>query len=442
LSQPQFLPASVEEFIPLDSPVRGFKAMLAALDFTAVLDTYFPYGGVGYHPQVLAGICLQGALDGIHAGRVLEERCRYDLRYWYLTGGQVPDHTTISRFRNRMIAVGEQAFGQTVKLARNLGLGDSGTATIDGRKTAGALDQWVRLRKDATIEELGQVSDSEARTLWCTRSGYVNGYSCMVAVDARDDVVIGACASNESSDNKSLGPLLEAIEVQSGKLPMAMVMDAGFSGSDSTHQLAAKEVEAFISPQEDEFWDLDADGEVICPAGHRLVKTHHKNVKTGARQVYRIKQCPKCPLKELCGVNKTSKSLTVHQGTDPRDYVRAMVLARTPEGRERLAYRKGSIERLFAQLFYHQRFRHFTMRGLSGAKVQLLILCMAHNLRVLASRVSEMLGPEAVAELLRHILGRLSSLSMILAPQFFATERPRDPTRLFRGRPAPIRGES
>jgi len=421
--EPRLLPPSVEDLIPEDDPVRAYKVMLNALGFQALLDTYLPFGGVSYDPRVLAAAWLFASTDGVHTSRELEKRCRFDVRYWFLTGGHCPDHTTLSRFRLRLKGVGQEFFSETNNLARELGLGTSGAATIDGRKTAGALDQWTRLGKDATEEELAAVSDSEARTLWCTRSGYVNGYSCMVGVDARDDVIVGACLSQESSDNKSLGQLLQAVEAQSGTLPQTLVMDAGFSGSDSTGQLADKGVEAFISPKEEQFWDLDAAGEVICPAGHRLVKTEHKNLLPGQRQTYRIAQCTHCPLRALCGLKTGNKTLQVHQGQDPRDWVRAMVLARTPEGRERLAYRKGSIERLFAQLFYHQRFRRFTMRGLDGAGIQLLILCAAHNLRVLAALMRLLLGSGGIAALERLFWRCFSSLAALLARHGLPTGR-------------------
>jgi transposase len=224
-AKPQLMPASVEELIPKDDPVRGYKVMLGALGFQALLDTYCPFGGVSYDPRMLAAVWLFASTDGVHTSRELEKRCRFDVRYLYLTGGQCPGHTTLSRFRVRLMSVGQEFFAETNQLAQGLGLGISGTATIDGRKTAGALDQWTRLRKDATEKELAFVSDGEARTLYCTRSGYVNGYSCMVGVDAQDDVIVGACVSQESSDNKSLPQTLEAIEVQSGALPPKVVMD-------------------------------------------------------------------------------------------------------------------------------------------------------------------------------------------------------------------------
>ena len=433
-AQPQLVPPSVEEIIDLDDPVRAFKILVFGLDLNEILATYFPYGGVGYEPKALVAVFLYAAMLGVHTTREIEKLCKYDLRFWFLTDGQVPDFTTLSRFRIRLMQVDAAFFSKSVKVCRNLGLGNSGVAAIDGRKTAGALDQWMRLRKDATEEELAAVSDSEARTLWCRRSGYVNGYTCMVGADMQDDIILGTCVTNESSDNTSLGNLLEAIETQSGVLPATMVMDAGFNGSDCTAELAAREVEAFISPKQEEFWDLDADGEVICPMGHRLEKGSLQNLKTGQRQVYSIRHCPKCPVKGLCGVGKGRKSLTVHQGADPRDWVRAQILARTPEGRKFLAYRKGSIERLFAQLFYHQKFRRFTMRGPRGAGVQLHILSAAHNLWLLASRMTEMLGAEGIAQLKNHLMRPLeaiwAALTSLKAIWIALTDRTRNRTMI------------
>jgi transposase len=409
--QPQVLAPTIGEMIPEDSPVRMYRAMTNSLGFSSLLDTYVPFGGISYDPRILAALWLFAATDGVHTSRELEKHCQYDVRYMFLAGGQVPDHTTLSRFRNRLTSISEDFFAETVELAKGLGLGVGGTATLDGRKTAGALDQWRTLRKNTTEEELWEISDPEARTLRCTRTGFVNGYSCMACVDTQDDIVLGACISRESNDAQALRPLMEAVRSQNSELPATMVMDAGFEGSECAGQLGRADVLAFIGQKEPLFWDLDADGEVVCPAGHRLTKIVQDKPRPNQR--YSIRQCAHCLVKELCGT-KSSKTITVKSGEDPKDLVRANILANTPEGRMRLAYRKGSIERLFAQLFYHQKFRAFTLRGMIGAKIQFHLLCAAHNLRVIAKRLQEMFGIEglrALANIYRALLQKLFDLT-------------------------------
>jgi len=427
-SQPQVLAPTIGEMIPEDSPVRMYLAMTNSLKFTSLLDTYFPFGGISYDPRILAVLWLFAATDGVHTSRELEKHCQYDVRYMFLAGGQVPDHTTLSRFRNRLTFISEDFFAETVELAKGLGLGVSGTATLDGRKTAGALDQWQKLRKNTTEAELCEVSDPEARTLRCTRTGFVNGYSCMACVDAQDDIVLGASISRESNDAQALGPLLEAIRSQNSEFPSTLVMDAGFEGSECAGQLARANVLAFIGQKEPLFWDLDADGEVVCPAGHRLTKSVHD--KPQPHQRYRIHQCTKCLVKGLCGV-KDSKTITVKSREDPKDLVRANILANTPEGRMHLAYRQGSIERLFAQLFYHQKFRAFTLRGMLGAKIQFHLLSAAHNLRVIAKRLQEMFGSE-VLKTLESIYRALFSRLFELTHHKIQTKRTRFAKACFR----------
>jgi hypothetical protein len=213
----------------------------------------------------------------------------------------------------------------------------------------------------------------------------VTGYNLQVAVDMEGGAVLGCAATNESHDGSALDEALDACEDQGG-LPEKLALDAGYDGAANAEELAERGVESFVSPKgkDAEFWRENEEGKLVCPAGHALRRQGSFPDERGRRRVrYWIKECANCPLKATCCKGRY-KTLTVPDGVDPVHWVRNAHRARSPEGESMRVRRSCTVELLFAQLFWNQRFRRLLMRGLSGARVHLLVLCLAHNLRLLA----------------------------------------------------------
>lgn len=377
--EPELMEDSWRDWIPKDDLVWVLKPVVRELDVSGLADLYADRGGVAYDPVRLLVLVLYGSWEGMHSSRELEKRCQTDARYRYLMDGQVPDHCTIHRFLHRVGDSLPDLLAQTVEYLGLEGRCPRKRGAIDGVRVAGNVSQW----RDSG-------SDPEARTLARTQGDYVTGYNLQVAVDMEGGAVLGCAATNESHDGSALEEALDACQEQGG-LPQQLALDAGYDGAANAEALAERGVESFVSPKgkDAEFWRESEDGKLVCPAGHALRRQGSFPGEHGRRRVrYRIKECSDCPLKATCCKGRY-KTLTVPEGVDPVHWVRNAHRARSPEGESMRVRRSCTVELLFAQLFWNQRFRRLLMRGLSGARVHLLVLCLAHNLRLLAGLGSD-----------------------------------------------------
>ena len=101
-SQTTLFPASLEDYVAEDNPVRAIDAFVDGLDlrklgFTSVdpLDT----GRPGYHPAMMLKLYIFGYLNRIPSSRRLERECQRNLELIWLTGKLAPD----PRFREDML---------------------------------------------------------------------------------------------------------------------------------------------------------------------------------------------------------------------------------------------------------------------------------------------------------------------------------------------------
>lgn len=381
---PALLPESWLEWIAKDDLVWVLKPLLREFDLSGLLKLYADCGGVAYDPVALLALILYGTLDRVHSSRELEKRCRTDARYRYLLDGQIPDHCSIHRFRRRVGDALPELLGQTTDLLGLRGKCSRKRGSLDGTRIPGNVSQWRRLMRHEDDDE--PISDPDARTLYRTQGGYVVGYNLQVAVDSDNLAVLGCEATNNAYDGNVLESALDACQDQGG-LPEKLAMDAGYADAACSEMIADRGVEGFASPKEETglFWREREDGKLVCPAGHELKRNgRFPNGRGGARVRYWINKCPDCPLKATCHKAKY-KTLTVREGVDPIHWVRNVHRARSPEGIEMRKMRCCTIKLFFAQTFWNLGFRRLLMRGLSGARIHLLILCIAHNLRLLGS---------------------------------------------------------
>jgi len=125
------------------------------------------YSGVGeraYPPRMLLKLWLFGAVSGVYSGREIARRLHYDLRFRYLAGELRPDFRTINRFRVTHIEDFREVFRETVKIAREAGLGKLGRVAIDGTKIRAntsrskAMSRGRMLEAEARLDdEIGQI---------------------------------------------------------------------------------------------------------------------------------------------------------------------------------------------------------------------------------------------------------------------------------------------
>ena len=133
-SQMSLLGYSVEEFARNDPKSRFVVELVSKLDLSGLYSRYSSQGGDSYAPDMMLALWFFAYSNGITSTRKLEELCKFDTRYMYITGNQQPDHSTLSRFRNTHLDLIIQYFAQIILIAEAEGISDFNEIAIDGSK--------------------------------------------------------------------------------------------------------------------------------------------------------------------------------------------------------------------------------------------------------------------------------------------------------------------
>jgi len=100
--QDSFLPASLDDYVAEDNPVRVVEAFIDVLDLMAL-----GFGGAepaatgrpAYHEATMLKIYLYGYLHRIQSSRRLEREAGLNIELMWLTGRLAPDFKTTANFR-------------------------------------------------------------------------------------------------------------------------------------------------------------------------------------------------------------------------------------------------------------------------------------------------------------------------------------------------------
>ena len=125
---------SLDEFVPADAVCRFVVDLVSALDLSDLYADYSPQGGEAYDPGAMLATWFLAYTEGVTSTRKLEERCGRDMHFIYASGNLRPDHTSLSRFRQRHLRRLPDLFVQIVRLAQNRGLSQFRTICIDGTR--------------------------------------------------------------------------------------------------------------------------------------------------------------------------------------------------------------------------------------------------------------------------------------------------------------------
>lgn len=154
------LPVDMMEWLPRDHFVHFLVELVEEMDLSPFLAGYRTdgRGGKAYDPTMMATLLIYAYRDGERSSRQIEERCRTDVAYRFVTGGLVPDHSTIANFRERYEKEIGELFVPVLAVCLRAGLGDVSFAAVDGSKFRCPASTRAN-RKLASIEkELARVT--------------------------------------------------------------------------------------------------------------------------------------------------------------------------------------------------------------------------------------------------------------------------------------------
>ena len=132
------LPPNMAEWLPEDHLVWFVLDVVEQLD-TSRFHAARRTGGAGrqgYDPDLLLALLLYSYAVGERSSRRIERLCVDHVAFRVVCAQDVPDHTTIARFRAEHQDAFAEVFAQVLRLCANQGMVKVGTVAIDGTKIA------------------------------------------------------------------------------------------------------------------------------------------------------------------------------------------------------------------------------------------------------------------------------------------------------------------
>jgi transposase len=128
----------MREWLPADHLVWFLLDVVERLDLEAFRARH-RLGGVGreaYDPQMLLALLIYAYAVGERSSRQIQRLCGTDVAFRVICAQDVPDHTTIARFRQAHVGLFDDVFAQVLRLCARAGMGRLSTVAVDGTKIA------------------------------------------------------------------------------------------------------------------------------------------------------------------------------------------------------------------------------------------------------------------------------------------------------------------
>lgn len=304
--QQQFLPPSIEQYVPDSAPVRVYDALIDAMDMTELgisMDRNRE-GNPRYSPKAMLKLLIYGYSYGVRSSRKLERETHYNLSFIWLMGGLKPDHKTIAEFRRKNKEAITKVLKQTVRICLKMDLVEGNCLFVDSTKIRGAAaigetksrKRWkeqlkeidkriedlldscevidkeesgslVKVKKEIKSQEklkkkverllkkmdeknLQQINGTDPESiLFKGRQGSHAGYSAQVTVDEKHGLIVNADTVRDSVDYHQFSQQIQQAEETMGKECKTAVADAGYSNVNAVKDIVVQGKEVIIPNQ-------------------------------------------------------------------------------------------------------------------------------------------------------------------------------------------------
>jgi transposase len=445
--QGQFFYAfDLDKVVPPDHLVRQIDGFLDLTWVHEELSPYYSYTGrPSIDPVLMIRMLIVGYVFAIRSERRLCSEVQVNLAYrWFCklsVEDQIPDHSVFSRARHERFRESDalrRVFESVVAMCIAAGLvggeafsvdaslikadvdkkrrvpGDQPTSWPKAEETSRAVREYIAALDAArNNEERGdggggssdsggsrskppkEVSLTDPQATWVTRPG-VNpffAYDANYLIDNKAGIIIDAegTRANRTVEVAIAQTMMERVGRRFGLRPQRFAGDTVYGAVRLLKWLVDRKITPHVP-----VWDKSArhDGTFsradfvfdqernvyTCPGGTELASTG--TIDQGHIVYYRASKndCSTCSLKPRC-TTAVVRKITRDLDEDIRDRVRA--LANTEAFQQSRRERK-KIEMRFAHMKRILRLDRLRLRGLSGAKDEVLLTATAQNLRRLA----------------------------------------------------------
>jgi transposase len=175
--QELLLPPSLREWLPADHFVWFVLDAVQTMELEAFFGVYRRdgQGRPAHDPGMMVALLVYAYARGRRSSRGIERACSEDVAFRVITVNEVPDHTTVARFRQRHETALAGLFGDVLALCADAGLVGVEVLAVDGTKlhanaSGHANRDYEQLARDI-LAEADAVDSAEDEQLGDRRGG-------------------------------------------------------------------------------------------------------------------------------------------------------------------------------------------------------------------------------------------------------------------------------
>ena len=302
--QSTLLPATLDDYVDEDHPVRVIDAFVDTLDLKALgfskAETRIT-GRKPYHPGDLLKLYIYGYLNQTRSSRRLEKECHRNLELLWLMKRLAPDFKTIADFRKDNGNALRGACREFIQFCQQANLLSGRLVAIDGSKfkAAASKDSVTRrtqlpeqrqridglinrylqqlnqtdddeqhieldsasvkealkqlqqqkmmlIEVEAQMDERGRnqacITEPDAKLMRSGREGMLVGYNIQSAVDADSGLIIHHEVTDESDDRRQLYPMAHQTKAELGQEALDVLADGGYSNGEHLAACDAEDI--------------------------------------------------------------------------------------------------------------------------------------------------------------------------------------------------------
>ena len=307
--QMQFLPPSIEQYIPEDAPVRVYDAFGDTLNLPELGIEYDAdrEGNPAYDPRTMLKLLIYAYSYGVRSSRKIERETHYNLSFIWLMGGLKPDHKTIAEYRRNNPEALHKALKQCARLCLKLNLIEGNILFLDGTKIRGnsalkhswnkekcqkilaqadkKIEETIRAAeaedaaeegepslvslpsqllepnrlKETVIQIMDELKESGKSSLNTTDKecasfngihGAGSGYNAQVVVDDKYGLIVNADAVSAGNDLGQMSEQINQAQEVLGQAPQKAVADAGYSDMSDLKSLDEQNIGLIVPNKE------------------------------------------------------------------------------------------------------------------------------------------------------------------------------------------------
>lgn len=416
------LPPSLTDLIAEGDPVFFLRDVLHGLDFEAFHQVYrSAKGQPPYHPALMVGLYLYGAMRRTYSSRKLAELCQRDVACIYLVGGATPDFHTISEFRKRFTSQLPGLFLQVLQLCREAGLVRLGHVSLDGTKVRAnaskhkAMSYGRMLQKELALEEEiarwmdeGQRQDKEEDAEYgANDDGWSMPDELKETKRRLEKIKAGKMRLEEmarekaEADGKDPAEAIVPDRAQTNFTdPESRIMKTpdGFQQCYNAQIVVAVESQVIVAQ---EVTNVAPDSQRLPPMLKQIEKNtgHYPNAFTadaGYSSEANFTHLAEADIYAVIALRRYHRDEPPDADPAPkrssdrwlhRNVMRERLT--TARGKQTYKLRKQTVEPVFGQIKSVKGFRQFLRRGKEAVAAEWSILCTVHNLLKLHKATAE-----------------------------------------------------